>query len=677
MYLERAKVTNFRGIRRLSVDFESDSTFLIGENQWGKTSLLRVLWMLLGQGEELCQFDKSDLYVPVKIEKTREFPHEDLVEKVSNRKSLNFDETYREKYRKGEIEYSCENCANPACDGREPFIDKGSEDCADFDAKIKTDVGSDVLSSDAVGPDDVSLDEDSVNKKAGNFFDELDSYIENNDPLSDFDKEDVFNTGDGKIRVDLYFRESIPNAEADTCEELKPFWNYSEDGFYRIHWQVIGKFDEDKKEFVTYHSLILKKQQNNLPFEKVKKAIFKLIALNPVFRLRDSRMEKSSGFESISQDRIKTILDMMSEEPALSGDSVKMFADTFGTFLDKYFSEYANSDIDRQKIISRSRNISDIVKSPISLESISNIKQTLTTPGFNKSKALLSYIAAAILLNKGNRKIDPTGRPILILEDIESRFHPSMLLSFWSLLAITDVQKIVTTNSGDLLSAVSLESLRRLQKKHYDTRCYKIDSSMLSYEDLRKIAFHIRINRPMVLFARSWILVEGETEVWILTQIASILGISLACEGIRIIEYAQCGLKPLIKIAAQLGINYHVLTDGDDAGKKYAEVTMSFLSKKNRETHLTVLPQRDIEHYLYTQGYAKDFKIAAGLSGNNQLRKGFDMDKVIELAIKRKSKPGLALVLVDAIQKKGIEGVPLVFANLLQEVRSMDNDNFI
>lgn len=159
---------------------------------------------------------------------------------------------------------------------------------------------------------------------------------------------------------------------------------------------------------------------------------------------------------------------------------------------------------------------------------------------------------------------------------------------------------------------------------------------MLSYEDLRKIAFHIRINRPMVLFARSWILVEGETEVWILTQIASILGISLACEGIRIIEYAQCGLKPLIKIATQLGINFHVLSDGDDAGKKYAEVTMSFLNKKSRNVHLTVLPQRDIEHYLYTQGYAKDFKIAAGLSGNNQLRKGFDMDKVIELAIKKK-----------------------------------------
>lgn len=152
-------------------------------------------------------------------------------------------------------------------------------------------------------------------------------------------------------------------------------------------------------------------------------------------------MEKNSSFGSISQDRIKTILDVMSEDSAVSGDSVKMFADTFGSFLDKYFSEYANTEIDRNKLVSRSRNITDIVKSPISLESISNIKQTLTTPGFNKSKALLSYIAATILLNKGNRKIDPDGNPILILEDIESRFHPSLLLSFWSLLAITDVQK--------------------------------------------------------------------------------------------------------------------------------------------------------------------------------------------------------------------------------------------
>ena len=67
MYLEKAVIVNFRGIRKLSVDFQEDSTVLIGENHWGKTSLLRVLWMVLGQGEQLCKFSKEDLYVPIEI----------------------------------------------------------------------------------------------------------------------------------------------------------------------------------------------------------------------------------------------------------------------------------------------------------------------------------------------------------------------------------------------------------------------------------------------------------------------------------------------------------------------------------------------------------------------------------------------------------------------------------
>ena len=181
----------------------------------------------------------------------------------------------------------------------------------------------------------------------------------------------------------------------------------------------------------------------------------------------------------------------------------------------------------------------------------------------------------------------------------------------------------------------------------------------------------------MVFFARTWILVEGETEVWILTQIASVLGISLACEGIRIIEFAQCGLKPLIKVAMQLGINFHVLTDGDEAGQKYTTVTSAFIPKKKKERYLTTLPHKDIEHYLYASGYDKTFKNAAGLSCNNQLKKGLTMDKIIEMAIKRKSKPGLALLLVDAIQKRGIRGVPVVFAKLLQNVRALSHDSFI
>jgi len=362
----------------------------------------------------------------------------------------------------------------------------------------------------------------------------------------------------------------------------------------------------------------------------------------------------------------------------LSSKNVGALIEMFSAYLDKYFGNYEQNDNAENLKRRNPRNIDEIVKSPITLENLSSIRNMLSAPGFTRSKLVLTYIASAFFLSKGDRVLDKNASPIMIIEDIESRFHPSLLLSFWSLLSTTSSQKIITTNSGDLLSTVPLTSLRRLHRQFYDTACYKIDTdkNLLNSDDLRRIAFHVRMNRPMAFFARTWILVEGETEVWIITQIASILGISLACEGIRIIEFAQCGLKPLIKVATQLGIAFHVLTDGDEAGRKYAQIAASFIPNKKKTRHLTVIPQKDIEHYLYFQGYERTFCMAAGLSFDSTKKKGIGPEKIIDIAIKRKSKPGLALILVDAIQKKGVEGVPVVFASLLQSVRSLGHGSY-
>ncbi|MGN0915766.1 MAG: DUF2813 domain-containing protein [Succinivibrio sp.] len=631
MFLEKAKVANFRGIRKITVDFEDGSTVLIGENHWGKTSLLRVLWMVLGQGETLCNFSHDDLYVPIPIDTTSRIKADDLVEKVTGRKSISFDETYQ-------------NVKNA------DSSDRKSENKADTPA-LK-------------------------NEKL--FLDELGKFIDESEPLDTAVEEESFDKTDAHIRVDLFFRESVPSGPGEADPELKDFWYYDSDGVYRIHYQIVAFFNENEGRFVTYHNLLNKQKMAVKRDEKQVKAILALIRYNPVFRLRDSRMDGQSDYsdEQSRENKLKAIMAKVQASETVSGEYIGSVINLFGDFLDKYFANYTNysGDVKQPK---KTRNLDDIVKRPISLESLSSIKTMLQEPGFNKSKALVSFIAINMLLSQGDRKISPDSRPIIIFEDIESRFHPSLLLSFWSLIEPTETQKIITTNSGDLLSAVSLESLRRLHRRLYDTYCFKIDPYALSYEDLRRIAFHIRLNRPMALFARTWILVEGETEVWIITQIASILGISLPCEGIRIIEFAQCGLKPLIKMAKQLGINFHVLTDGDEAGQKYSDITKAFISKKKIDRYLTTLPQKDIEHYLYTQGYERTFRLAAGITNQNQLKKGFNMDRIIELAIRKKSKPGLALVLVDAIQKRGLEGVPVIFARLLQTVRELGSENYL
>ena len=68
MYLQSAEIQNFRGIRHLAIDFERDTTVLIGENAWGKSSLLYALFAILGQGDQnLCTFTSDDLYIPIKL----------------------------------------------------------------------------------------------------------------------------------------------------------------------------------------------------------------------------------------------------------------------------------------------------------------------------------------------------------------------------------------------------------------------------------------------------------------------------------------------------------------------------------------------------------------------------------------------------------------------------------
>ncbi|STV38417.1 OLD family ATP-dependent endonuclease [Klebsiella pneumoniae] len=64
------------------------------------------------------------------------------------------------------------------------------------------------------------------------------------------------------------------------------------------------------------------------------------------------------------------------------------------------------------------------------------------------------------------------------------------------------------------------------------------------------------------------------------------------------IEFAQSGLKPLIKFARRMGIQWHVLVDGDEAGKKYAATVRGLLNndRELERDHLTSLPALDMEH---------------------------------------------------------------------------------
>lgn len=621
MFLEKADLLNFRGIRHLMIDFQEDTTALIGENSWGKSSLLCLFWMVLGQGPKLCQFKEDDLYVPI---------------------ALNGEESSHEN--KSRV-------LNPVNLFSQTILDLAPPN--DFHKQQ-------VLKS--IDIQDSSCD-------AVQLQDEEKADLE-------FMLEDVYKDIADKIEINLWFCESTISHNFDNEDCLRRFWVYGEDGFYRLHWRITAY--KDKDNFVTKHELI---NSHDQAFDNeqgaVEKALFMIINLNPIIRIRDSRMFANKACESseanTESEEFNRLVEKLAGDMALSAQEVGQALLTLNTLLSKYLTSY-----DRPQLINYSqeytRNVGDIVNRPISIETLATISHTFQKPGLNKVKLLLSLLAGAVLSSKGDRIISKKARPIVIFEDIEARFHPSLLLSFWSLVEAIDFQKIVTTNSGDLLSAMTLYSLRRLHRRCYDTRSFKVLPNSFSNEEVRRIAFHVRINRPMSLFARTWLLVEGETEVWVLSTIASLLGISLQCDGIRIIEFAQCGLTPLMKLASQLGIEFHVLTDGDEAGQKYANSVRSRVKTSELGRHLTIMPHIDIEHYIYSLGYEDVFKKAAMLP-HGVLKKGINADKIIDMAIKRKSKPGLALILVEAMQDRGIEWIPPLFIDMIKTLRSLSHTN--
>jgi putative ATP-dependent endonuclease of OLD family len=254
------------------------------------------------------------------------------------------------------------------------------------------------------------------------------------------------------------------------------------------------------------------------------------------------------------------------------------------------------------------------------------------------------------------RDVSPGVRPIVVFEDPESGLHPMTLAAAWNLLERFSTQKIVTTNSGALLAAAPLRSLRRLVRHADGTlREWRVRDGTLAKDDLRRVSYHLRARRGMACFCRCWLLIEGETEFWLLPDLARLCGYDLAQEGVACVEFAQCGLRPLVRLADALGIEWHVLADGDSAGDSYARLAASLARRGDPTPRVTVLDDRDIEHCFWRHGYAPVFERLAGVAAGPG---GPPPRRVIGKALDRHSKPGVAFELLAAVGAAGSPGPP-------------------
>ena len=123
-------------------------------------------------------------------------------------------------------------------------------------------------------------------------------------------------------------------------------------------------------------------------------------------------------------------------------------------------------------------------------------------------------------------------------------------------------------------------------------------------------------------------------------------------------------MAPLTKAASDLGIEWHLLADGDQAGNKYANSVRAMLKGSRESERLTLLPAKDIEHFLFQNGFAHVFRREARAEKNPWLSNS----KIIERAVNRRSKPGMALAIVEDAEERGAEAIPPLLRQMFSRI---------
>ncbi|MFA0413376.1 ATP-dependent endonuclease [Vibrio renipiscarius] len=542
MHLERIEIAGFRGIKRLSLSFDQLTT-LIGENTWGKSSLLDALSVALPAEGVPYQFELSDFHVDYSVSDPQTQDLQIILSLVSN------------------------------------------------------------------------------------------------------DKHEVRS---GRYR------------------KIKPIWVSDDTDTQRIYYRLSAsrtQYDiETKYDF-------LDNEGNPLSLHHQVKLAQELMSLHPVIRLKDSRrferpIQANGDMNERVEKRINnTCRRLMAIPGHVNKGEMRSSLNSMGVLVEHYFSFKSNS-----------RNSLRRQRDGIFYSGQSNgltLSEVVDQTSDKQTRLLFLGLLNAYLQAKGPTKLRRCARPLLIIEDPEGRLHPTHLARAWGLLQLLPMQKILTTNSGDLLARVPIHSIRRLVRHSDKTVCTSLALQGLSRDELRRIGFHIRFHRSGALFARCWLLVEGETEVWLFNELANQCGYNLAAEGVQIIEFAQSGLKSLIKVAKAFGIDWHVVTDGDPAGKKYAATVRARLEKDQERHRLTELPDQDIELYLYKNGFEPFFRDMVKIPLDHPI----PAKKVITKVLKKFAKPDLALAIVSHCEDKGTECIPLLIRWTIKRVVTMANGN--
>ncbi len=246
--------------------------------------------------------------------------------------------------------------------------------------------------------------------------------------------------------------------------------------------------------------------------------------------------------------------------------------------------------------------------------------------------------------------------PIVCIEEPEAHLHPHAVRGLWARLKALPGQKIIATHSGDLAERAFPGHLRRLAPGKQPGR---IAASPASSKAARAFSYRLRGGRGDLLFARLWLLGEGETEMILFDAAAEILGINLDAGGILVVPYREVGgIDPVLDTADALGIGWYAMPDDDVQQGKGDQQKIKARPSFGTQGAMTVLPAIGPEEYLWGNGYQHIYEslVPTGAKGTlpSATAAGY-FSAVIGCVTGAVGKPGAAkVVAAEMLQKSHV-----------------------
>ena len=476
------------------------------------------------------------------------------------------------------------------------------------------------------------------------------------------------------IEITLRFLEQVENEWPDeVLQALAEAVQAGDDGKQSITFRVQSRYDEVLDDFITSWGF-LDLAGNELIAAKAPVNLIALQQLAPVFylsALRDSAQEfrPRGQFWSPFVRSLKMDPDVRRDlegELAELNQKVLDANDSFSAVEDRLNNTgnmvpLATDDaVGIEAIPSR---IFDIMsRTQVMLSAVTGARLPIGRHGEGTQSLAVICLFDAFLQARLEDTYREHSSPILALEEPEAHLHPSATHSVAALLQELPGQKIVATHSGDLVGACPITSLRRLRRKDGEISVYRLEEGVLGEDQIRKINHHIRASRGSALFARCWLLVEGETDRLIFEGCARVLGRDLLSEGVSCIEFPQIGSVDIVaKFADSMGIEWHVVGDNDSAGNNYVDAARKQLGSREEQRHISQLQHGDLELFLCMEGYGSIYEgyVAPEKKVNITAQHGTVAywKQVTDGQVNR-TKPRAAVEVIEQMEKCGAGGVP-------------------